>query len=110
GAFNAINNETFIIINGAAGAGAVDLLNAGAIPGDGNNGSITVHDSYDLDTVTITSGAQLGQTRIVRDTTVAGGNLTLEVLEPFGAGFGIGDTFTVGEPITKFDIPTGLLI
>lgn len=110
GAFNAVNNETFIIINGAAAAGAIDALNAGAIPGDSKNGTITVHDSYDLDTVTITSGAQAGQTRIVRDTTVAGDNLTLEVLEPFGAAIGIGDTFTVGEPITKFDIPTGLLI
>jgi hypothetical protein len=108
-AFNPINNETFVIINGAAAAGAIEVLNAGAIAGDTNNGMITVHDSYDLDTVTITSGAQVGQTRIVRDTTVAGGNLMLEVLEPFAAAIGIGDTFTVGEPITKFDIPTGLL-
>lgn len=111
GSLNAVNNdETFIIINGAAAPSAIDVLNAGAITGDAHNGAITVHDSYDLDTVTITSGAQVGQTRIVRDTTVVGGNLTLEVLEPFAATIGIGDTFTVGEPITKFDVPTGLLI
>jgi hypothetical protein len=110
GAIKGINNETFIIINGAAAAGAIDVLNAGAITGDSSNGSITVHDSYDLDTLAITSGAQKGQTRIVRDTTVAGGNLTLEVLEPFAAAIAIGDTFTVGEPITKFDMLTDTLI
>lgn len=109
GAASAINNETFVIINGAAAANSIDVLNAGAVTPDGNNGAITVHDSYDLDTVTITSGAQQNQTRIVRDTTISGANLILEVNEPFAGNIVTNATYTVGEPITKIDVPTGTL-
>jgi hypothetical protein len=53
GAASAINNNTFIIIDGAAAAGSIDVLNAGAVARTGP-GAITVHDSFDMYTVKIT--------------------------------------------------------
>ena len=72
GAASAINNNTFIIIDGAAAAGSIDVLNAGAVAPDGASGAITVHDSFDLYTVKITSGALIGDHRKIRDSTLAG--------------------------------------